>query len=371
MRKMLTMTTLFKNHSGTIGSYQIWTDGATVHVESCKKLGGKAVPSQYEAKGKNIGKANETTPAEQAVLEMESKIRAKLDKGYVRTIEEAQAPATNSLGLEKPMLATPIEKVKPEKIDWSTACVQPKLDGHRALYKDGVLYSRQGKVLEHMDHIVHAIESSGLKDFHLDGELYLHGIPLQELSRRVKKFRGEETLEVEYHIYDWVCDLPFMERIGILALHRQEMQWDNVLQYVQTDIVESLEDAMLLHEVFRVEGYEGTMLRFSNDPYGTDKRSRTLLKIKEFHDAEFEVVGSEEGKPRHANGGTYRVPVWVCKTPDGDFFNVTAQGDMYAKEAQFRQRDTYVGKQLTVKYHYLSKDGIPQLPIALRWREDV
>ncbi|MCP4814767.1 MAG: hypothetical protein GY888_19845, partial [Planctomycetaceae bacterium] len=239
------------------------------------------MPSQYEAKGKNIGKANETTPAEQAVLEMESKIRAKLDKGYVRSIEEAKAPATNSLGLEKPMLATPIEKVKPEKIDWSTACVQPKLDGHRALYKDGVLYSRQGKVLEHMDHIIMAIHQSGLGTFHLDGELYLHGVPLQDLSRRVKKFRGVETLEVEYHIYDVVWDLPFMERIGILAERKQDWPWDNVLQAVQTDQLYSMEEAMDYHTMYRRGGYEGTMLRFGNDGYGTDKRSRTLLKIKE------------------------------------------------------------------------------------------
>jgi len=249
--------------------------------------------------------------------------------------------------------------------------VQPKLDGHRALYKDGVLYSRQGKVLEHMDHIVMAIKNSGLKDFHLDGELYLHGIPLQDLSRRVKKFRGVETLEVEYHIYDWVCDLPFMQRIGILAGHKQKMQWDNVLQAVPTDVVDSLEEAMDYHTIYRNDGYEGTMLRFGNDGYGTDKRSRTLLKIKEFHDAEFEVAAYEEGKPYIKDTGVWQVPVWICKAPNGGRFSVTAAGNMEEKDEQWQRRDDYIGKQLTVKYHYLSKDGIPQLPIALRWREDV
>ena len=365
------LVTLYKNHSGTIGSYSIRTDGPTVLVESCKKVGGKAVPSQYEAKGKNIGKANETTPAEQAVLEMESKIRLKLDKGYVRTIEEAKAPATNSLGLQKPMLATPIEKVKPEKIDWSNAYIQPKLDGHRALFKDGILYSRQGKVLEHMDHIVRAIGESGLDHLHLDGELYVHGIPLQNLSRRVKKFRGVETLEVKYHIYDCIMDLPFIERVNCMTSEAVDCLRHQDIVAVDTVTAFNMENVMKFHAMWREEGYEGTMLRFSNDPYGTDKRSRTLLKIKEFHDAEFKVVDWVSGKPTIRNGQTWNVAVWICEASNGKRFNVTAAGGGIEKDAQHQHAEKYIGKQLTVKYHYLSKDGIPQLPIALRWREDV
>lgn len=362
-------TILYKNHGDTIGSWEAWTDGEMVHIRSYKKLGGNPTTSCYAAKGKNIGKANETTPAEQAALEVASKARLKLDKGYVKLKAEAQAPATNTLGLLRPMLATPIDKVKPDKIDWNMAAVQPKLDGHRALYKDGVLYSRQGKELDLL-HVKSAIEESGLQDFHLDGELYIHGHSLQDLSRLIKRYR-EKSLALEYHIYDWVCDLPYMERIGILAEHRRQKGWDPVLQPVQTTIVTGMQEVNSWHEYYRKQGYEGTMLRHGTTPYRDGKRCQSLLKIKEFHDDEFVVIGFEEGKPYVKDEGTFQVPVWICETATGENFSVTAEGDMYAKHAQFLRAHDFIGRHLTVKYHYLSKDGIPQLPVALRWREDV
>lgn len=207
-------------------------------------------------------------------------------------------------------------------------------------------------------------------DFHLDGEIYLHGVSLQDLSRMIKK-PTKDTLLLEYHIYDWVAPMPFLQRIGILAMHKSEGEWDNVLQPVKTDLVTSMEELMEYHTTYRAFGYEGTMLRFGNDPYQDDTRSRSLLKIKEFHDEEFKVVGIEEGKPYIKDNHTYRVPVWVCTTNNGLLFNVTAAGTMQEKDAQWQNAPRYIGKALTVKYHYLSREGIPQLPVALRWKQEV
>jgi DNA ligase-1 len=361
---------LYKNHSGKIGSWEIWTEGPIVHSRTHRVLGGKPTVSQYTASAKKVGQKDATSAEEQAAAEAASKYRLKLDKGYVTTLEEAELPPTNALGLLRPMLATPIEKIKVEKIDWQQACVQPKLDGHRALYKDGVLYSRQGKVLENLDHIITAIKDSGLGDFHLDGEIYIHGYSLQELSKLIKKFRPG-TLSLEYHIYDHISDQPFFNRIAELAMATKKQPWDNVLQPVETKAVGSMEDVLNHHQRYRDNEYEGTMLRFSLDSYTPDKRSRTLLKLKEFHDAEFNVIDWEEGKPYVRAGFTYHVPVWVCEiSPGGPTFTVTAAGNMQEKHDQFVNADSYRGKPLTVKYHYLSKDGIPQLPVALRWRED-
>ena len=364
-----TLVTLFKNHGAAIGTWEGWTEGPMVYTSAAKTLTAKAVQNCYEAIGKNIGKANETQPEEQAVLELEAKARLKLDKGYVKDIADAKAPATNALDLPLPMLATPLEKVKPEKINWNTAYAQPKLDGHRALFKDGVLYSRQGKVLN-LPHILNSIREAGLDDLHLDGELYIHGKPLQDVSRLIKKYT-DASLEVQYHIYDIVCDKPFTERHHLLAIRTDWMSTLSCLQPVDTVPVQNMESLMVTHGFNRGRGYEGTMLRFSNDGYQTGKRSRTLLKLKEFHDAEFLVVDYEEGKPYIKDTGTYRVPVWVCEAANGQRFNVTAEGNMFAKHEQWEHRDLYLERLLTVKYHYLSKEGIPQLPIAMRWREDV
>lgn len=50
--------------------------------------------------GKNIGKLNETSPEEQAILEANAKIVKKLDEGYFKSIEEA-----NNGDVILPMLA--------------------------------------------------------------------------------------------------------------------------------------------------------------------------------------------------------------------------------------------------------------------------
>lgn len=368
---------LYQNHGGTLGYWSAWvgeveeddTLGAKVFIQYAKSLDGKPVRKEYTVAGKNVGRANATTPYEQGCLEVDSKARLKMDKGYVKTLEEAEAPSTNTLGLLKPMLATPMEKIKPEKIDWGNAYAQPKLDGHRALFDDGVLYSRQGKVLD-LPHIVEAIVAAGIEDLHLDGELYIHGKSLQEMSKLIKKHRPE-SLDIEYHIYDQVMDVPFLDRITALA--KTLPQWPSVtrLKTVSTRVVSTLEELMELHTEYRQEGYEGTMLRFGDEPYRDGKRSRTLLKLKEFQDAEFKIIGVNEGKPYITDEGIFRVPVWVCDAGNGAEFTVTGQGNMREKDALWQNRAIHLHKQLTVKFHYFSNDGIPQLPIALRFHETV
>lgn len=362
---------LYQNHGGTIGYWSAWVEETgRVFIQYAKTLDGKPVRKEYQAYAKNEGKANATTPFQQGCLEVDSKARLKMDKGYVKTLAEAEAPSTNSLGLLKPMLATPMEKVKPEKIDWDNAFVQPKLDGHRALFTDGVLYSRQGKVLD-LPHIVEAIEAAGIEDLHLDGELYIHGKSLQEMSKLIKKHRPE-SLDIEYHIYDQMLDVPFLERISSLASRVPEWPATTRLKAVPTHVVMNLEHLMQFHSKYRSEGYEGSMLRFGEEPYRDGKRSRTLLKLKEFQDAEFEIVSVDEGKPYITDKGTFQVPVYTCVIPENlETFTVTAPGTMHEKHALWLDRSKTTGSLLTVKFHYYSSAGIPQLPVALRFHETV
>jgi DNA ligase-1 len=362
--------TLYQNHGSAIGYWKGSVDlNGYVTIEYAKKLDGKPVQKHYQAFAKNVGRANATTPYEQGASEVASKARLKMDKGYVETVEEATEPSTNILGLLKPMLATPLEKIKPEKIDWSYAFVQPKLDGHRALFNDGVLYSRQGKVLD-LPHITKAITAAGIDHLHLDGELYIHGKTLQEMSKLIKK-RRPETLAVKYHIYDHITDAPFIERIQTLV-QRFSSCINTTTVPVETIKISNMESLMALHGDYRKKGYEGTMLRFGSDNYQHGKRSRTLLKLKEFQDAEFEIIAVDEGKPYITDEGTFRVPIYTCVVPEnGETFTVTAPGNMHAKHALWVDSDVTRGRYLTVKFHYYSADGIPQLPIALRFYETV
>lgn len=369
--------TLYKNHGKSVGFWSAWAEktedgGAKVKIEYAKTLDGKVVPKEYEVKGKNIGRSNETTPIEQAQLEVDSRTNKQLDKGYVYSKEEAEkAKAANSLGLEMPMLATPIEKVKPEKIEWANAYAQKKLDGHRAMFKDGVLYSRQGKVID-LPHITDAIVSAGIDHLHLDGELYLHGKTLQEIGSLVKR-KQEGSEDLVYYIYDKVGDAPWDLRITTVTDQGVSPEsWPLALKVLTGSKMLTFEQLQEFHERQLKAGYEGTMLRWGGAGYQDGKRSKHLLKLKEFKcDSEFVVTSVERGVPHVTAGGTFEVPVWVLRTPEGKEFRATAPGNLEEKNNLWLTRESYIGRNATIQYHYLSADGVPQLPVALRLREEL
>lgn len=373
--RTLKEVTLYKNHSGTVGDWIISalekpSGTAELLIRYSKKIGGEYVAKTVPVVGKNIGRSNETTPGQQAVLELDSRVNKQLDKGYVRTLAEASSPATNSLGLKKPMLAHPIDKVKPESIDWDNAYAQPKLDGHRCLV-NGIMYSRQGKEIL-LPHIREALGDYGLLDKGLDGELYVHGMLLQDIGSLVKKPR-EESKQLQYHVYDLMRDTQYSERKAELhALVVQAEAGGAPIRLVNTYKIVDRAELDLMHRQFLDQGYEGSILRHGLAHYEDDKRSNSLLKVKDFTDSEFEVIGVERGTPN----GSYEVPVWVCSNPGGlteddKTFKVTAQGTMQQKHEQWLMKHQHIGRQLTVQHFGYSKNNVPLLPVALRWREDV
>ena len=345
---------------------------ATIIIVTQTKLNGKEVV-RYDniPLGKNIGKSNETTPHEQAISEAKSRYRKKMDQGYETEIPTDLTKANNnSMGFPKPMLAHPIDKVKLVEFP---AYFQPKLDGHRAIVtkKDGkmVMYSRQGKPINSMGHILDHLEKEVDEGVFLDGELYLHGVELQSIGSLIKKKQtGSEN--VTYHVYDIMVDAPYMDRwnrlraiVGIANFTPARL--------VPTMITHSMEEAQIFTEDAIKEGYEGGILRTPDEGYLAGFRSRQLLKIKKFDDSEHTIVDVVEGKDRLCNDVQLKVACFICETPDGKRFEVTAHGDMHQKDRIWHERKQHIGKLVTIKHSGYTKDGIPWHPICLRFREDV
>lgn len=373
--------TLYKAHtSGAVGSWSVTVTGdddfATMLVASKKKLDGKAVetPTQY-TEGKNAGRANATTPLEQAISEAKSKVKLKLDKGYVEDIPEAGSVATNTLGFIHPMTAHPAEKVKDVTFPLG---VQPKLDGHRCLagIKGGVviLYSRQGKVinLPHIQQDLQALYNKGHWSGRvIDGELYLHGDSLQSISSLIKKLKPESE-KLHYHVYDIDMDKCYRDRFQALkSLENWATSCDIKSNWsvLETSIADTQEQVDALHAKYLSEGYEGTMLRQFDIPYESGKRSKGLLKKKDFQDAEFTIIGASKGKPNIRLG--LEVGIYECKTQEGKTFTVTAPGNAQERHEHAQNGRQHIGRSLTVKYFNYTPDGVPYLPVALRIREDI
>jgi len=363
---------------------------ATLVITTKTKLDGKEVRREEEiTQGKNLGKSNETTPYEQAVSEAGSRYRTKLDKGYKTEIPADTTKANcNALGFPQPMLAKPIDKVK--KIEFP-AYFQPKLDGHRAIVtkKDNqmIMYSRQGKLITTMGHILNFLKDRIEEGQFLDGELYLHGEVLQNIGSYIKKLQPGSS-KIRYWVYDIILDVPFVERLKILRKIFTSSSWSPLGKTPQTfegvqplevspasllwtGRVYRLETAMKESEFAISQGFEGGILRTPDKGYQAGFRSSHLLKIKVFDDSEYEIVDVSEGKDRIVNDVCLKVAVFTCETKNGLTFEVTAFGDMYEKDKIWHNREDYIGKIVTVKHSGYTKTGIPWHPVALRLRDDI
>lgn len=379
---MLLHTTLYKLHStGKVGDWTVAVglreDGTVVLTRtSTKVMGGKPISNIVEfTEGKNIGKSNETTPAEQAINTAKSLIASQLDKGYVTEIPSADDAVTNALGYPMPMLALTVDEVA---VDYGSGVyIQPKLDGHKVLstYSDGriILYSRKGKLvnLPHVrEALAYAKEKGVWNGEVLDGEIYLHGMSLQTISSLVKKLQPG-TYDLVYHIYDVVMDKPYEDRLEFISLLINVMNAKSVT-LTETTRVTSESDAIELHHKYVRDGYEGSMVRHTQRGYEGGKRSQTLLKRKDFIDAEFEIINYKFGKPVIGNTRTYQIPIFICVTAEGVVFDCTAPGTIPEKHAFYEDGlEKYIGRFLTVKYFKYTPYGTPYLPVALRVREDI
>lgn len=321
--------------------------------------------------GKNAGKKNETTAFEQAAKEAESRWKKQKKKGYVETLEDAREGRSDDIiqGGIFPMLAHKYSE-QAHKIKYP-ACVQPKLDGIRCLatIEKGVctLWSRTRKPITSVPHIIRAIENvfEGA-DLILDGELYNHDLKsdfekIVSLVRQEKPAEGHEV--VQYHVYDFaVGGMGFLERIEEFGSIISFI--GNPLRLVDTVEVQNEDDMMFIFEKFRSQGYEGLMARNQKSPY-VNKRSYDLQKVKEFEDAEFPIVGVEEGRGRMAGHA-----IFVCETEKGNQFRVKLKGETAALKRYLEDAYTWEGKQLTVQFQgYTGKEGVPRFPVGIAVRD--
>jgi len=348
-------------------------DGAALLHTAHGFMNGAVQETSKEIKGKNIGKANETSPFSQACKEAKSAWKKKLDSNYRESIEELE-----DLPL-LPMLAHPYEKRKHD-IRWP-CFVQPKLNGVRCLAtkksNDVIIYiSRTGKVWETLDYMTPYLLPLMEIGETLDGEIFNPDLTFQEITKRVKRVKTSRFNishdPLEYHIFDIVNEhRTFEDRFGSFVLRYTVYCKDSM---VATDKVNPIvivptvevgdEDQMLkLHKNWTRDGYEGTILRNHKGMYVTDNRSKNLQKHKDFMDEEFKVVGGHEGIG-HDKGTV----IFTCVTKDGQNFNVRPKGTRADRANWWNNLDRFVGSLLTVKFQNYSDDGIPIFPVGLGLR---
>ena len=332
-------------------------------------------------KGKNIGRANETTPFEQAVSQAQSKWNLKKDKGYV--LDKNNIP-----DIKLPMLAKCYGSIFQGELTKDMAhnikfpCyVQPKLNGVRCLTKrvngDITFTSRHGKQYATLHHINKELKRIMDIGDMFDGEIYVHGVCFQDIVSAVKNVDSQDKAtydcsKLQYWIYD-VADSEnhFANRFtDLMAKFNEENMKDKFkhLRLVETLPCKDEKELLKYHDSYVADGYEGVIIRNKKGKYEFKHRSDNLQKLKAFKDEEFEIIDVKCGTGRYNDCATF-----ICITPQGKEFSVTPEGDMDLKRKYLKNADDYIGKHLVVKYQEKSRDNIPIFPIGIgvRLEEDM
>lgn len=364
---------IFKRDSK--GTVRVWhaqtgTDGTNWAWRTVSGLeDGKKVESGWKfVEQKNVGKVNETSLEEQAIAEMMAEMNKKLERGYFKTLSDI-----DSFEKVKPMLAIKHEDARYD-FEKNRYFSQPKLDGIRCIARKDGLWSRAGKEIVAVPHIAESLKPffESHPDAVLDGELYNHNLKddfnkITSLVRKTKP-KPEDIAEaaelVEYHVYDMVDgSREFVDRIGTIAL----LDLGKNVVVVDTQPIQNEEQMDRLYGKYLEDGYEGQMIRI-NTFYEENKRSKSLIKRKEFLTDEFKVIGVEEGKGNWFG----HIKRFILELPNGTQFGAGVRGTQEVMKAMFENNE--VPDWATLRYFTPTPDGIPRFPVVVDWgtgqRED-
>ncbi len=348
-----TWPTLYvKTAAGNINYWKIWTDGCCVFMEWGKVGTDKPLHDTYDAVGKNLGRKNETTPAEQAKLEAQSKYDKQLRLKYVLSVEDAKT----SINI-KPMRAYTLDAKREKKLTWPVI-VQPKYNGVRCMaynLPDGTvrLMSRGGKDYT-LPHVQEELKGRIPLGWCLDGELYVHNVSLQNIRSFIET-PSLKSLMVELFCYDCTPLPPtdFVWSRRLVALldwfgHNPDMEY---VKISPSDAANSMEEVRACHKQWTDNGFEGVMIRTMKGTYRMAAKSVDLLKFKDHEDAEFVVIGWSTDKDG--------VIKYRCVQEQGIEFEVRPVGNEKERAELLQTADADVGKLLTVRFQERSDDNIP------------
>ena len=344
-------------------------------------LGGKEViqPPLIIARGKA-----KRTVKEQMELELNSIITKYKAKGYKELTEYTSKhfseltqkeisdlfpqEVTDEVGNIKPMLAKATDNLKPAAWEryWY---ISKKLDGVRCiLYWDseseevrtisrgGKNYNASTKHIRVSPKLVHFLKNR--PHIKLDGELYCHGVGLEILSGIARLKEWEPRCAVlEFHCYDLaIPDIQFQKRLELLDKLRHYFIDEKKIKVLEHTEIFGYDEAKVFHDQWVSEGYEGAILRDGTKDYGFNKRDIRMIKLKEFKDEEFEIIGYKLGLRGSED------MCFVCKTKDGVTFDPKPMGDRALKQKYVDDFENIKGKKGTVKFFYYTDEGKPFLP---------
>ena len=260
------------------------------------------------------------------------------------------------------------------KCDWNDRWwVSRKLDGVRCLAitdENGncKLYSRMGKEFTTLNKVKEAIEATGIINHVFDGEICLMDENGDEDFQGVMKQLRRKDHQIKnpiFMMFDMLHKSEFNNEKGDTSLTKRLhtlRSWilnnlnnpmirskNDILRYTDQYLIRDEDHFKFWHEVECKDNWEGLMLR--KDVGYEGKRTKNLLKVKKFHDAEYEVLGWDIDQHEVVRDGksvsmTMLSQVWI--EHKGYIVKV---GSGFTQEQRLEYMDgSIVGKVITVQY---------------------
>jgi len=266
-----------------------------------------------------------------------------------------------------PTFSVTLAKEYDGKCDWNDGWyASRKLDGVRCLAvvdKEGKcnLYSRMGKEFTTLNKIKEAIESTNIVNTVFDGEVCLIDDNGDEDFQSIMKQLRRKDHQIEkpiFKIFDMLHKPDFdnkksteilSERLIKLRTFIDQEKVNSGLHYLGQYLISDNDHFNYWSEKPKQEGWEGIVLR--KDVGYEGKRTKNLLKVKKFYDAEYEIIDydvEEHEVVRYGRQDTIPMLAQVYIIHKGYKVKV---GSGFTQEQRLQYMDgSIVGKIATIQY---------------------
>lgn len=386
-------------------------------------LGVRTSKDRFVTKGKNLGKANATTPWEQACQDAVNLDKKQKDGGYftadelnvdIHKTETSETPMVKNDAGEWKTVGNYIDSIK-HQLDNLPATLKsrlipmkyakfrlpeyakdskeykdskplsfpllasPKLDGINGISEPGRdgIGTRGGKDClvaggkkwgDICPQIVKALKQLNYP-LPLNGEVYLHGKSLQEIKDACT-VPNALSGKLQFHIFDIIdTENQYMEReckMHGLEAHVKDLQLDHIIKIVPVEHISNIKELLAYEEKMLLAGYEGLIVRSLTGMYrGDEYRSPDALKLVRMDSMEVTVVDIEpyENEP---NLGKF-VCKYQVKDPmfivNSDSFYVDP-GYGFTKELKaelLTNKAEYIGNLLTITHRGFTSHHLPRI----------
>lgn len=246
-----------------------------------------------------------------------------------------------------------LAKVYKQTADIEKYWVSEKYDGVRA-YWDGTRFlSRQGN-----EYTAPEWFTAGFPKHPLDGELWIARNTFEQLISAVKKDKpiDEKWRQVRFMVFE----LP--DTSGTFSDRLTQMK--SLIEPIENKYIQLVEQyrvashAALMKKLDQVvaNGAEGLMIHHQNAHYKTG-RTKDLLKVKRYADAEARVIKHLPGKGKYLG----MLGAVLLETPEGIRFRI---GTGFSDKE--RRSPPAIGAEVTYKFYGKTRKGKPRFASFLR-----